>query len=125
MHENRQDSQRIDGKLARYEEKKGCQQEFELFDDAVFELELRTSLINWKARGTHSTDHELVFLRAPLPRNGVATELTEIAIDDLHCDITLASYKVSLHELQMPCSPSVHSHCPVHTSSLNAKRITR
>jgi hypothetical protein len=61
-----------------------------LTDDALFELELRTPLIAGKATGTSGADDEFDFIVATHTCDGIAAQLTEIALKDFHGDIANA-----------------------------------
>ena len=60
---------------------------FWLFDDALFELELRTASIAGKVLSPCGADDEFNFVLAALPCNRVAAQFTEIALKDFHGDI--------------------------------------
>lgn len=55
-----------------------------LFDEAFFELKLRTASIDGKALSTGGADDEFDFVLTALPCNRVAAQLTEIALKDFH-----------------------------------------
>jgi hypothetical protein len=57
---------------------------FTLFDDALFELELRTLAIDGKTVSTHSADDELKFVLTTLACDRVAAQLTQILLKDFH-----------------------------------------